>query len=517
MYNTRMGRFVSHPSIFASAILAILLVCPLLRAAEQTTQSPGGQPAAIVSLVGEIDDYSRDDLIRRFERAKAMGAKVVIISIDSPGGMVTSSMEISRYLKRQDRVRTIAYVNEEAYSGAAMVAVACKEIWMAPHAPLGDCAPIVRGAGGLEPVPETERAKMESPVVDEFLDSARQNGYNPLLLAAMVSLKNTIYVVKNEKGEVRVVNPDDFKKLTESNEWKLDTDFDNINGPGKLATVRPEQAVTLGLAKGIAPSATALVNQLGDPLIADFSPGTGEKLIEFLNNAFVRMILLTIFLQSLYIAIHAPGHGAAEATALVSLSVLLGIPLLTGYAQWWEIAVIFVGLGLCAFEIFVFPGHFVSLILGTLMVVFGLVMTFVGREPTGIPGWLPSMQSTWHGIQNGLLAVLGAVVCWFFLSMWLRRYLPNIPYFNKLILTATAGNTAALPAPGDKVRQDSWPFVGTIGMAATDLRPGGAAEFPYADATRSTPVVSADGYVPQGAKVVVEDIQGSSVRVRIVA
>jgi membrane-bound serine protease (ClpP class) len=512
-----MGWFMNYSRVAVAAILAALLFTPALRAEEQSASTASGQSVAIVSLVGEIDDYSRDKLIRRFESAKAMGAKTIIVSIDSPGGLVTSSMEISRFLKRQDGIRTIAFVKEEAYSGAAMVAVACSEIWMAPHSPLGDCAPIRPAAtGGLEPIPDTERAKVESPVVDEFLDSARQNGYNPLLLAAMVSLKNTIYVVRNEKGDLRVVNPEQYKKLTESDEWKLADDYENINGPGKLATVRPEQAVALGLAKGIVPSAAALVGKLGGNLIADFSPSVGEKLVQFLNHPFVRMILLTIFLQSLYISIHAPGHGAAEATALVSLSVLLGVPLLTGYAQWWEIAVIFLGLGLCAFEIFVFPGHFVSLILGTLMVVFGLIMTFVGKEPTGVPGWLPSLQSTWHGVQNGLLAVLGAIISWFFLSMWLRRYLPSIPYFNKLILTATAGNTSSLPPPGEKTRQDSWPFVGTIGTAATDLRPGGAAEFPYADASRSTAVVSEDGYVPQGAKVIVQDIQGSSVRVRVV-
>jgi len=249
-------------------------------------------------------------------------------------------------------------------------------------------------------------------------------------------------------------------------------------------------------------------------LIADLTAGTGEKLVDFLNNPLVRMILLTIFLQSLYIAIHAPGHGAAEAVGLTSLALLLGVPLLTGYAQWWEIAVIFVGLGLCAFEIFVFPGHFVSLILGSLMVVSGLVLTFAGREPTGIPGWLPSMQQTWHGLQNGLLAVVGALVCWIFLSMWLRRYLPNIPYFNKLILTSTTGNVATLPPPGERVRHDLWPFVGTVGVAATDLLPGGSVEFPYGNATRPAAVVSANGFVPAGAKVVVEDIQGSSVRVR---
>ena len=55
------------------------------------------------------------------------------------------------------------------------------------------------------------------------------------------------------------------------------------------------------------------------------------------------------------------------------------------------------------YPLFVFPGHLVSLVIGTLMVLFGLIMTFAGKEPSGIPGWLPSMESTWRGIQNGLM------------------------------------------------------------------------------------------------------------------
>lgn len=509
-----MGLHMTKLRVGVIAILVSLFFGATLHAQPARQQSQPGQSAAIVPLVGEIDDYSRDDLIKRFEKAKQMGAKTIIVSIDSPGGMVTSSMEISRYLKRQTDVRTIAFVKEKAYSGAAMVAVACDEIWMAPDSPLGDCAPIVFNTGGsLEPLPDTERAKQESPVVDEFLDSARRNGYSPLLLAAMVSLRHPVQVMQNDKGELQVVAEADVPSLQKDG-WKAAPGYEDVDGAGKLVTLYPAQAVALGLAKGQIASVDALAAKLGDPIVADLTPSFGEKLIQFLQNPFVRMILLTIFLQSLYIAIHAPGHGAAEAIAVVSLGLLIGIPLLTGYATWWEVGAIFIGLGLCAFEIFVFPGHFVSLILGSLMVVFGLVMTFV---PMGLPGWMPSAAAAWHGVQNGLMAVLGAIVCWILLSMWLRRYLPSIPYFHRLILTATSGNTRSLPLPGDRSAHEMWPFVGTIGVAATDLRPGGSAQFPYGDASRASAVISTSGYLPQGSKVVVEEIQGSSVRVRPVA
>ena len=483
-------------------------------AAPAEENAPAGRPVAIVSLSGEIDDYTRDQLLRRFEQAKAAGAKVVIVDIDSPGGLVTSSLDISRFLKRQDDVRTIAFVRDKAYSGGAMVAMACNEIWMAPTSVLGDCAPIVLGpGGGLRAMPAAERAKAETPIVKDFEDSARRNGYSLVLARAMVSVRRCVYFLEDGAGHRKIVDETEYKQLTDGGEWKPVAGYDNpIDGPDSLLTVYSDEAVALGLAKGKVNSAQALATQLNYRLVADLSPGVGEKAVELLNSAPARFLVLLVFLVALYVAMSTPGHGVPEAFAVVGFGLLVGIPLLTGYAQWWEVAFIFVGLALCAFEIFVFPGHFVSIIVGLLMMVFGLVMTFSGKEPG--PGWLPTMQSTWHGIQNGLLSVLSASISWFFLFLWLRRYLPKLPYFNRLILTETAGDSA-IPTTPTYVK-DLWPFIGTVGVSTTDLRPGGSAEFPFGDEKRTAAVVSLSGYVPAGTKLVVEQIEGSSVRVRAV-
>src|SRR6185295_7238403 len=132
----------------------------------------------------------------------------------------------------------------------------------------------------------------------------------------------------------------------------------------------------------------------------------GDKIVEFLNSAIVRGLLIMIFIMSLKMAFSIPGHGAPEATALITLGLIVGMPMLTGYAQWWEILIIFLGLALLAFEIFVFPGHFVSGIVGGLMVIGGLIMTFVPKEPGGIPGFLPSLPGTYVALERGLIVVV---------------------------------------------------------------------------------------------------------------
>src|SRR5690348_14583991 len=85
-----------------------------LRARGAPTTAPATQPAdavsaAVVGLSGEIDDYNRDSFFRRFNEAKAKGAKTIVVEIDTWGGLVTAGLDISRFLKGQDQVHTIAY------------------------------------------------------------------------------------------------------------------------------------------------------------------------------------------------------------------------------------------------------------------------------------------------------------------------------------------------------------------------------------------------------------------------
>ena len=241
--------------------------------------------------------------------------------------------------------------------------------------------------------------------------------------------------------------------------------------------------------------------------------------MEWLNNPFIRMLLMVLFAQALWASLHAPGHGVAEMLAVLALAVLVGVPLLTGYAQWWEIVVILIGVGLLALELFVIPGFGVAGILGILMVLVGLVLTFAGREPAG-PGFWPQLEGTWVNVRNGVAMVVSALICSMALSAWLRRYLPTMPYFNRLILTATTGNmdevAAAAPERVADVRDDDRPLVGAIGEALSELKPGGSATFidPMTGVRRVVSVLSDVGYVARGTRVAVRSTADNRVVVR---
>jgi membrane-bound serine protease (ClpP class) len=473
--------------------------------------------AVVITIAGEINDYNRDELFRRFDDAKKLGAGVVILNIDTYGGLLTSGLEISRFLKRQEDVHTVAYVQDKAISAGAMIAMSCDEIVMSDSASLGDCAPIIFGPEGLENMQPTERAKAEAPVLTDFNESAVRNHHDPLLAAAMVDASQTVYWVQSDKGERRFVDQKEHDALLATKKWSdVPGVTQPIVNPPALLTVDSDQAVAYGLATAKFSTLEDMARARNYDTVANFTPGFGEAAVEFLGGAVMRGILILIFLQCLYIVLHAPGHGVAEVLGLVALVLMLGVPLLTGYAQWWEILVIFLGLVLVSMEI-VLPGHIFPGVTGAILVVFGLVMTFVPAGFNG-PTFLPS-RDAWPLVEKGLVVVASSMAASVLLWFWLGNYLPKVPFLNRLILTATSGNAPLTASSGNPARSaafDRWPPPGAVGKALSELRPGGRAEFfdPATADKRIAFVVSESGYVEAGAEIVVHEVSGPSVVVR---
>src|SRR3954467_3826661 len=204
------------------------------------------QPAAVIPIRGEINDYSRDAFLRRLDKARALGAKVVIVELDTPGGLVTSALDISRTIRGLRDLHTIAFINNKAYSAGAMIALACDEVIMVPNAVIGDCAPITISSTG----DVVGAAKALSPVLDDFRDSAHRNGYDAKVVEAMVRVEPVIYLIENEQGVRKGVDADEFKKLTADGAWKATAGIHQpIDWPDTLLTVSTNTALLLGLAK----------------------------------------------------------------------------------------------------------------------------------------------------------------------------------------------------------------------------------------------------------------------------
>src|SRR5882762_1985073 len=127
-------------------------------------------------------------LVRRgVKEAMEAKADLLVLDMDTNGGRVDTTREIITILN-QFKGDTVTYVNKDAFSAGAYIAVATKKIYMAPESVIGAAAPVILSPGGdgIQAVPDTYEKKMTSAVKAMVRTSAEKNGYNIAVVEAMI-------------------------------------------------------------------------------------------------------------------------------------------------------------------------------------------------------------------------------------------------------------------------------------------------------------------------------------------
>lgn len=220
-------------AVLAWVLLATVLGAPFGAASAAGAQTPpaAAPPAlgataaarvaknvAIITIrtgPGGIDRWTAYSVVRRLREAEAAGADAVVFEIDTPGGEVGAVLAICDAIKSSQIKNTVAWVNPMAYSGGAIIALACREIVVADYASFGDAAPVqVSAVGGLQTLGATERAKIESIILAELVDSARRNGYDEKLVQGFATLGVELWLIENVRtGEKMFIGPEEYKTL----------------------------------------------------------------------------------------------------------------------------------------------------------------------------------------------------------------------------------------------------------------------------------------------------------------
>ena len=439
----------------------------------------------VIPVREQISEKTFEAMRRKALQARAHGADLLVLDMDTPGGQVKAALDIMRLLSTEVRdIHVVCYVRPWAVSAGAAIALSCDEIVMAPSAVLGDAAPISMG-GQLEGV---EREKSESVLRKEFNQAALRNGYSPDLAEAMVTIGNEVWLVRNkETGELRFVTRGQTSLEIEvprgtstapsmdNAQWRLVRVIDSAD---KLLTLGAQEAVAYGFA-------TAVVDPLPDapfgPLLERYG-FTGaptvmadtklEKLVGFLTSPAVSGILFFIAVLALYVELNTPGFGLAGAVAIIAFAILFGSRYLTGLAQWWEVAVIVVGLILVVVEVFILPGFGVLGIVGLLMIVAGLLAIAIPNAPGEWP-W-PTTPLSWEEFGNTVFAMGLAMVAAIITAMVVAQHLPRLPLARRLVLPDAPGFDEAPAMEDSPIHQIA---VGDIGIAQSTLRPVGKVRF----------------------------------------
>jgi len=444
--------------------------------------SAGGWNAAQVVLSGPITADAVARTKRNIDEALRDGANFICLRIDSPGGDPEQSLVLATWLAALDpaRVRTVAWVPREARADAALVALACDELAIAPAAAIGG-----EGAATID----ARRAEALAVAWREGV--ARRRGRSWSLPVALVAPGIVVRrATQAASGRVDYFCDDELLPREDRETWKSGADVGV--GPIELGG---RAAESLGLATHLVEGLPQLVAAYGLPATMELrEPGWADRLLDALASPGVAWLLLLVGGAGLYIEMHTPGIGFGGFVAMVAFIIYFWSQYLHGTSGWLEVMLFLAGLFCLAAEIFVLPGFGVLGLGGGLLVIASLVLasqSFV----------LPSNDYQIRQLQWSLLGILGAAVGVALVGVLIRRWLPGAPVLRHVLLEPPA------PDASDELPPD---LVGREGVAATRLVPAGKARI---DGRLHD--VSTDGQlVEPGAAVRVVEQRGGRIVVR---
>ncbi|MCX7744812.1 MAG: nodulation protein NfeD [Flavobacteriales bacterium] len=392
------------------------------------------------------------------KKADSLQCDLIILHLDTYGGMVDAADEI-RTLILNSSIPVWVFIENNAASAGAFIAIACDSIFMKPGSTIG-ASTVVNQQG--EKVGEKYQSFMRS----RMRSTAEQNGRNPDIAEAMVEAQKTIPGVVDS---------------------------------GKVVSLTVKEAIQLGFCEGEFSSIQAIFDYYGlKPVEIIYHKETVlSSIIRFFMKPAISGLLITIIVLAIFFELKTPGVGIPTAVAILA-AILYFVPLyLEGLAANWEIILFIIGLILLMLEIFVIPGFGVAGILGGLCIFFSLVFALVKAVPDTGPLPLPDTDSLLKAVLTVIISILGA----FGLIVLFGRSVMHSGFFHKVEVATTESKQegwVALPVLDHSL-------IGKQGVAISTLRPVGNIEIDNEVYEASVPV----GYIDKGEAVVVTGIDNS--------
>lgn len=460
----------------------------------------------LLQFHGEINQKLTLYFKNRFQKALSENADLLIVEIDSPGGLKMESLEMARMLRDCNQAYTVALITDEAISGGALVSLGCDEIFINPNAKYGDVGEIGFDMEAfawrlIEP-------KIESYLYRDARDLAESKGRPADLAEAMVDQDALVYV--KHKGNVEDA-PLEFKLARADDDDQPEPPWTLIpeTGPDRFLTLSGQRAQELGLAQHFATNRESMAEELGieENSIKVYRYTATDSVIYYLNKPFITALLVLVGLIALYVEFSAPGIGAGGLIAGLCAMLFFWSRFLAGTSGWLEVLLFAAGVIFLLMEVFVIPGFGMAGLAGLVLLFFSVVLASQNFT-------IPETAQQWNRSLTTSLTLLISGVTFLVVAAFLSQRLGSIPVFNRLVLDPSRLESET--ADTDKTDEDKPApqvhpeiSVGDWGQAESLLRPAGRAKF----AGRSFDVISDGSFVDPGTQVKVVRINGNVITV----
>ncbi len=416
-------------------------------------------------------------IIRRGMReANAANAKAVVFVMDTPGGRVDTTEQIIRLIEGMN-VPTYTFVEHNAISAGAIIALASDTIYMAPGSKIGDAMPVIASPqGGMQALGDAEREKIESYVDSLIRGIAQRKGRSEEMASAMVRRS-----VEYKIGDVVISKEGEILTMTHI-EAERRFEIDGVERPL--------------LSEGTVDSVEAMLEKigLGHATIKELEITDVERIARFI--AMMAPLLLTIGMLALWVEFQTPGIGYGALVGVICLGLFFFGHHIAGLAGHEEILLFLLGLILLLVEIFAFPGFGLIGLTGIFLMVWSLLTSMAPTIPGG--PMIPSLPDLKIPIRNLVISMLMSGIGMLLLS----RYLPKSKKTSWLVLKES---TSA--QDGYQSSESHQELLGQIGRTVTPLRPAGAALF----GEKRMDVVTQGEYLEPRMAVKVVEVHGNRI------
>ena len=399
-------------------ITALFVMTAVAVFAWQSGDSVSAQSSSVlvIEIDGNIEPLTADRIARGIDEARGKGASLVVIQLDTPGGLLESTREIVEEILGSDTPVAVFVgpAGARAASAGTFIAAAANFAVMAPGTTIGAASPVSSDGGDVPPTLSRKISADTSAFIRSIAQTRDRNTEaleNTVLMSTAYSAEEAL-----ELGVIDLIAPD------------MSSMLDQLDG--RTATTSTGQ-VTLA-------SQGASVSRLDRTFM--------EHALDILANPNVVFALFLIGGIAILIEVLMPG--------VVSPGIVGIIALILAFVGFWNLPGSWVGVGLIALAMGLFyaesvvPGYGVLGIGGIVSLVLGAVFLFGNFfSPSDLPE--PSFM-----VNPIMIAVMTALmtVTWYFFIRLARK---------------EGGTSSGFQTEEAMLLEGQW------GVAVSELRPSG--------------------------------------------
>ena len=306
-------------------------------------------------ILGKWDDaitpVAADYVKRIVEKAEEKNAKVIILELDTPGGLDQAMRSIIKTMMNTP-IPFVVYVSPpgaRAASAGAIITIAADIAAMAPSTNIGSASPVQMSGGDIE---ETMKKKVMNDMVAYVKAIAKEKGRNERLIAKMVTESINLPAEEALKKKVIDIIAVDLKDL--------------INKIDGKKVKKGAYEIT--------------IKSKGEPVIY-VKKGFRETFLSIFANPTLAYLLLIIGFYGIFFELYNPGSIIPGTIGAICL--LLALYSLNAISVNW-LGVLMIALGVLFFALEVITPTFGALaISGIIAMLFGSIILVSPESPYG--------------------------------------------------------------------------------------------------------------------------------------